>query len=89
MVEVVRALENIWDLIEGQGTGVRHRDRATWGNDRWSPGTAAAARKDPAAIARAGAGAGGHGMLQSQATWYIRGRPGCGGCGRAFTTRMT
>jgi hypothetical protein len=70
--EVEQALENVWSLIESQGTGVDRADPSTWTNDRWSPRTAAR----PDQIAGSGAGAGGHGMMQSDALWYIRSRPG-------------
>ena len=70
--EVEEALSKLWSLIEDQGTGVDRADRSTWTNDRWCPRTAAA----PTKIAGSGGGAGGHGALQSEAAWYIRGRPG-------------
>jgi hypothetical protein len=70
--EVEQALERVWGLIEGQGTGVDRHSSSTWTNERWSPRTAS----KPQAIAGSGAGAGGHGMLQSDALWYIRSRPG-------------
>ena len=70
--EVEEALRRVWNLIEGQGTGVDRADRSTWTNERWCPRTAA----DPAKIAGTGSGAGGYGALQSDAAWYIRGRPG-------------
>ena len=74
--EVDQALSNVWDLIEGQGTGVDRHATSTWTNDRWSPSTAVKFAVDVNAIAGSGSGAGGHGMFQSQALWYIRSRPG-------------
>ena len=70
--EVEEAMRRVWDLIEGQGTGVDRADRSTWTNERWCPRTAA----DPGKVAGTGSGAGGYGALQSDAAWYIRGRPG-------------
>ncbi len=70
--EVEEALSKLWSLIEAQGTGVDRADWSTWTNDKWCPRTAAA----PAKLAGSGSGAGGHGALQSEAAWYIRGRPG-------------
>lgn len=70
--EVEQAMENVWSLIESQGTGVVRDDPRTWTNNKWSPRTAA----QPEQVAGTGAGAGGHGMLQSDCLWYIRSRPG-------------
>lgn len=70
--ELEEGLSRLWSLIEGQGTGVNRAERSTWTNDRWCPRTAG----DPTKIAGSGSGAGGYGALQSDAAWYVRGRPG-------------
>jgi hypothetical protein len=70
LAEVREAMDRVWALLEGQRTGVDRRTPCTWTNDRWSPGTCARPER---------AHSGSHdapGLLQSEALWFIRTRPG-------------
>ena len=61
--EAAHAYDLVWEFLEAQGTGVRRGEPETWADDDWSP---------------SGGNPGLHsayGMAQSQAAWYVRGKP--------------
>lgn len=60
--EVTKALDLTWRYLEDLGTGIQRDDTATWTDERWP-------------ITVDGAILPGLGIGQSEAQWFIRGRP--------------